>query len=175
MKDEYLIVLDFLARGGVGEPTAQGIGEKYFNLLEVTLKQKVDFFERVYIGSGPRDKVGRIVRRLNYDQLTTLAKENLEKVLPQLIEKNEERFVKFFNLSGPITPKLHSLELLPGIGKKHLWQIVEERKNKPFQKLSEINERIKLLPDVKKMIAKRIIEELQGKDEYRLFVGNPQF
>jgi predicted nucleic acid-binding OB-fold protein len=31
------------------------------------------------------------------------------------------------------------------------------------------------LPDVKKMIAKRIIEELQGKDEYRLFVGNPQF
>ena len=180
MKDEYIIILDFLPFGKGDfrkEPIAQGIGERYFNLLEISIKPnvKVDIFERVYIGSGLRDKAGRIIKKLKYEELTTLAKENLEKVLEQLIDKNEDRFVKFFNFSGPITPKLHSLELLPGIGKKHLWQIIEERKNKPFQSLKEINERIKFLPDVKRMLVRRLLDELQEKDEYKLFVGNPLF
>ena len=42
MKDDYAIVLDFLAHGKAqdrkAEPIAQAIGEKFFNLLEIVLK-----------------------------------------------------------------------------------------------------------------------------------------
>jgi len=44
-KDDYLIVLDFLPYGKPGdrraEPIAQGIGEQYFNLLEVVIKEGI--------------------------------------------------------------------------------------------------------------------------------------
>ena len=43
MKDENLIVLDFLARGHAssrrGEPLVQGIGKKFMSLLEVVVKE----------------------------------------------------------------------------------------------------------------------------------------
>jgi len=178
-KDEYGIVLDFMPYGKPGdikrEPLAQIIGDKYFNLLEVVIKQdqKVEIKERVYIGDKERDKVKYIRGRIKYDKLTSLAKTTLEEILDELIEKNEQRFVKLFNIAGPITNRLHSLELLPGVGKKHLWQIIEERKKKPFESFEDIKSRIPLLPDPKKMIAKRLMEELQGVDRYRIIVGNP--
>ena len=41
-KDSYVIVLDFLPHGRPGdrraEPIAQAIGEKFFNLLEIVIK-----------------------------------------------------------------------------------------------------------------------------------------
>ena len=68
---------------------------------------------------------------------------------------------------------MHQLELLPGIGSKHLWEILEERKKKPFESFEDIKKRVSLIPDPEKMITKRIIEELEDKDKYRLFV--PRF
>jgi putative nucleotide binding protein len=104
--------------------------------------------------------------------LTSFAKTELEKVVENLIKNNEKRFVDFFNRAGPISPRLHSLELLPGIGKKHLWRIIEERKKKKFESFEDIQKRIKMLPDVKRMIQKRILEELKGTERNRLFVGS---
>jgi len=176
-RDEYIIVLDFLPHGKATdrrpEPLVQGIGEKYFNLLEVVIKPgvKVSLKERIYIGQGKRDKVRYIRGRIKYDELTSLAKDTLEDVLDELIAKEENRLVKVFNLAGPITTRKHSLELLPGIGKKHLWQIIEQRKQKPFENFEDLQKRVEMLPDPKKMIKKRIIEELQEKDKYRLFVS----
>lgn len=178
-RDEYGIVLDFMPYGKPGdikrEPLAQIIGNKYFNLLEVVIKQdkKVEIKEKVYIGNKERDKVKYIKGRIKYDDLTSLAKTTLEEVLEDLITSNEQRLVKLFNIAGPITNRLHSLELLPGVGKKHLWKIIEERKNKPFESFEDIKKRIPLLPDPKKMIAKRLLEELKGTDKYRIIVGNP--
>ena len=61
--------------------------------------------------------------------------------------------------------------MLPGIGKKHMWEILEIRKEKQFESLHDIKERVKLLPDPEKIIIKRILMELNNEDKYRLFVG----
>ena len=176
-KDEYLIILDFFPHGKPGdkraEPLAQGIGQDFFNLLEVVIKEGISVkpLDKVYIGEEKRDEVKYIRGRIRYEELTTYAKDLLEKVVEEIIDKNEKRFVEFFNRAGPLTTRLHSLELLPGIGKKHMWEIIQERKKKPFENFEDLQKRIPMLPNPKKMIIKRIIEELQNKDRHRLFIG----
>lgn len=176
-REEYLIVLDFLPRGKPGdrriEPLAQGIGETYFSLLEVVIKEGVTIKpkDRIYVGADKREEVKYIRGRIRYDDLTTFAKNLLEEVVSEIVDKNEERFVEFFNKAGAITTRLHSLELLPGIGKKHMWQIIQERKKKNFKNFDELQKRISMLPNPKKMIVRRIIDELQNKDRHRLFVA----
>ena len=186
-REEYAYILDILSpeqvvlrdasliRKGfpMNEIYVQAIGEQYFTLLELTVKPGVEVqpLERVYIGPGIRDKIDRIVRRLRYDELTETAKANLEKILPELVRKQEKRFVEFFNKAGPITLKLHSLELLKGIGKKTLWTILEERKKRPFESFEDIRRRVGIDPE--KLIVDRILRELQGGEKYYLFVGGP--
>lgn len=177
-KDDYVIVLDFLPHGKPGdrkaEPVAQTIGERYFNLLEVVLKDgtEVKPGERLYVGEDKRDKVKYIRGRIKYDELTNFAKNELEEILKDIVSKDEKRFVNIFNIAGPITTRMHTLELLPGIGKKHLWDIIKERKKKPFENFKELQERVVMLPDPKKMIIKRIINELEEKDRHKLFVAS---
>jgi putative nucleotide binding protein len=60
--------------------------------------------------------------------------------------------------------------LLPGLGKKHMWEIVEQRKDKDFESFADIKKRVKLMPDPKKAIIKRILDELNGKEKHRIFV-----
>ncbi|MFB6469800.1 MAG: DUF655 domain-containing protein [Vulcanisaeta sp. AZ3] len=153
------------------EAYAQAIGEQFFTLLELTLKPEVsaDVGERVYIGSGVRDKVNKIVGRVAYDDLTNEAKKALPEVITKIVKTQESKFVDFFNKAGPITLKMHSLELLRGIGKKTLWQLLEERRKKPFQSFEDIKKRIGIDPE--KLIIDRILRELQGADQYKLFVG----
>ena len=79
-------------------------------------------------------------------------------------------FVDFFNKARPLTTRMHQLELLPGLGKKHMWQIIEERKGDPFKDFTDLKKRVKLLPDPEKVIFKRIMSEITGKEKYQLFV-----
>ncbi|WP_069807578.1 DUF655 domain-containing protein [Vulcanisaeta thermophila] len=170
---EQMIIKDpTLIRKGFprNETYVQAIGETYFTLLELTLKPNVtvDVGERVYIGSGTRDKIDKIVRRITYEELTSEARNNLVSIVSMIVKSQESRFVDFFNKAGPITIKLHSLELLKGIGKKTLWQILEERRKKPFQSFEDIKNRVGIDPE--KLIIERILRELQGNEQYRLFV-----
>lgn len=177
MKDEYVIVLDFLPRGHSNsrksEPIAQSIGDKFLSLLEVVIKESVEVKTgyRIYIGEKEREKVQYIKGRIRYDELTSFAKSELEYVLDKIIDSDEKRFVDFFNNARPITTRLHSLELLQGIGKKHMWAIIKGRKGKKFESFQEIKDRIEMLPDPKRMIKNRIIDEFKEKDRHRLFVG----
>ena len=177
-KDDYIIVLDFLTHGKSddrrSEPVAQGIGDKNFNLLEVAVKEglAVKPKDRLYIGDEKRNEVKYIRGRIDYSELTTFAKSMLEEVITELISKEEKRFVDFFNRAGAITTRFHSLELLPGVGKKHLWAIIDERKKKPFENFEDLQNRIDMLPDPKRMVIRRIVDELEGKDRYRLFVAS---
>ena len=63
---------------------------------------------------------------------------------------------------------MHQLELLPGMGKKHMWEIIEARKE-PFKNFDDIKKRIKLMPDPKKLIVKRILAEISGTEKHRIF------
>ncbi len=175
-KDEWALVLDFLARGHSGmqrsEPVAQIIGDRYFSLLEVIMRENSSFKpeDRVYIGDGKRSDVKYIRKRIGYGELTAAAKEELNDMVEKIVVKNPKMFLNFFNKSGPVTTRLHQLELLPGIGKKHLWAIIGERKKAPFEEFGEIKKRVPLLPHPEKLIVRRILCELEDKDKYRIFV-----
>lgn len=177
-KDDYILVLDFLPHGKPAErraePLVQGLGDKFFNLLEVVIKDNIVVKpkDRLYIGEEKRDHVKYIRGRIKYEDLTIYAKDMLEEIVTELVSKDEKRFVDFFNKASALTTRMHSLELLQGIGKKHLWRIIEEKKKKPFGSFKEIQERINMLSDPKKMVIKRIIDELKGKDRHRLFVSS---
>jgi len=176
MKDDYVIVLDFFPHGKPtdrrSEPLAQCVGEKYFNLLEVIVRDGVMLKpnDRIYIGSEKRDEVKYIRGKIGLNELTNFSKGILEEVISRLVSENEKRFVEFFNKAGPISTRMHSLELLYGIGKKHLWTIIKERQKKPFESFKDIEERISMLPDIKKIIVKRVLDELGGKEKRKLFV-----
>jgi len=178
-KDDYIVVLDFLPHGKPSdrkaEPVAQGIGEKFLNLLEVAVKDGVTMKanDRIYVGDDKREQVKYIRGRIGYEDLTNYAKNMVTEIVRDLVNKDEKRFINFFNKAGPVTTRLHSLELLPGIGKKHMWDILGERRKRPFEDFKDLQVRVPMLPDPKKMVVKRIIEDLEGKDRYRLFVGSP--
>lgn len=177
-KDDYVIVLDFLQHGKPSdrraEPVAQCVGDKFFNLLEVAIKEgvAVKTKDTLYIGENKRDQVKYIRGRISYSELTSYAKDTLQEVVQELVEKDEKRFVGVFNKSSSLTTRMHSLELLPGIGKRHLWDILNGRKSKPFESFKEVQERVPMLPDPKKMIIKRIFNEFEEKDRHRLFVAS---
>lgn len=101
-------------------------------------------------------------------------------MVEEIIKENEAKFVKFFNEAGPISTRLHQIELLPGIGKKHMWDILNARKEKEFESYQDIKERVPMLADPVKLISKRIILELEGngdrkgKRKYILFTRPPK-
>ena len=176
-KDDFLLILDFLPHGKPGErraePVAQGLGENFLSLLEVVVREGVTLKpkQKVYIGADRREEVKYIKGRISYEELTSFARETLKEVVEELVQKNEKRFVEFFNTSGPITTRFHSLELLPGIGKKHMWEIIKQRKQKKFESFAELQQRIGMLPDPKRILVQRILKELQGKDRFKVFVA----
>jgi putative nucleotide binding protein len=176
-KDDYVIVLDFLPHGKPtdrkAEPVAQVIGEKFFNTLEIVIKDGISLRtgDRIYIGADKREQVKYIRSRIGYKELTNFSKSEIEAVVKDIMLRDEKRFVDFFNHAGPITTRLHSLELLPGIGKKHMWGIINERKKNPFEGFDDLRQRVEMLPDPHKIVIRRILDELEGKDKYRLFVA----
>lgn len=180
-KEETVIVLDFLPNGYPFDkrpmhqktPIAQAIGKEHFTLLELSTKKDIFLqpYEEVYIGEGKRDKVHHIIGRLNLDKLTQTAKMELNFVIKDIIKKKEAKFVEFFNKASPINTRRHQIELLPGIGKKHMWQILEARKEKEFKNFTDIKKRVSLMPDPEKLVIKRILLELNDGDKYKLFVG----
>ena len=81
-------------------------------------------------------------------------------------------FVKFFNEAESITTRYHVLELLPGLGKKTMWAILEERKKGPFKSFADIATRIPTFKHPEKVVAKRIEVELSDPSQkYRVFVS----
>ncbi len=174
-REEYAYVLDFMHAGksfsSKTEPLAQLVGEEWFTLLEVTPKPgaTMTLGERVYIGKEEREKVSLIKSRVTYNDLTQTAKNGLNKTILEIIKANEQRFVDVFNNAGPLNIRQHSLELLPGIGKKHLEAILKARQEKRFENFDDINKRVSLLQEPTKLIAERIMRELQGTERFYMF------
>ena len=181
-KEETAIVLDFLPNGYhyddrpmyMKTPIAQALGKEHFVLLELVPKKGIHLqpLEDVYIGEGKRDKIHHIVGKIQLDKLTATAKSGLELVIRDIIRQNEKRFIEFFNKAQPLGTRMHQLELLPGLGKKHMWQIIEIREEKPFESFADLKNRVKLMPDPEKTIIKRIMQELQSSEKHKIFVEN---
>ena len=124
-----------------------------------------------FVFNGTSDYPGPYSERsLTPDKLTETAKTELELVLKDIVQKDQKRFVDFFNEAQPLSTRMHQLELLPGLGKKHMWQILEARKEKPFESFEDIKKRVKLMPDPEKAVIRRILKELSGSEKHRVFV-----
>jgi len=180
MKEETCVILDFLPTGYADrrkqEPIAQAIGTSFFSLLELVPREniKLQLAEEVYIGEGKRDKIRFIRGQLGYRDLTNMAKDDLQKVVEDLVKRNEKKFIEFFNKATIITPRMHQFELLPGVGKKHVMDLLEERKKKQFESFAEMQTRVKLVPDIVRMLVKRVLQELSGDEKYFLFTPRPR-
>jgi len=175
-KEENAIILDFLPYGYPLDrkmmPLAQAIGMNGLTLLQLVPRrgERFEIGEEVYIGEGKRDKVQYILGRCPREKLTETARIELVDIVEKVVEKDAEKFVKFFNDAQAINTRLHQFELLPGLGKKHTKAILEARGEKEFGSFEDIKERVHNMPSPEKVIEKRIMEELTEMQRHPLFV-----
>jgi len=175
--EEYAYVLDLTTRGrsatvrGREGTIIQAIGEERLTLLELlgVPNMTFDLGERLYIGREGRTKVLSVLGRLEYDSISPNAKSELPSVIEKLVRTNEKRFVDYINQAQPINPRIHSLELIPGIGKTYMMTILTERDKKPFENFEDLQKRVGLR-DPSKLMAKRIIDEISGTARMNIFV-----
>jgi len=170
-------VLDYMRQGNPldkhtqhkNRPVLQLVGEDYFMLIEASpVSNNIDFQieQKIELIESPI----RVDFHITYDDLTSMAKDELPKVIRKIVtEEKSSIFVDFFNKAEPLTLKLHALELLPNIGKKTLRIILEERKKQPFVDFKDIETRVGI-KDVPGIIVERILKEIQGGEKYYLFV-----
>ena len=182
--EDYVYILDYLSKGRGDlpphkrQPLVYGIGENQFTLLELVPKNDATFNigERVYVGKDPemRTKIAKIKGRVNFEEMTSTAHGEMPYVILDMVKNQKERFLKFFNESPAISTRFHVLELLPGLGKKMMHDILDERKKKLFTSFEEMCDRIDFLRAPDKLIAKRIELELTDPNQkYRLFTRPP--
>jgi len=175
--EEYAYVLDFTPRGksitvrGREGVIIQAIGEERLTLLELLgiPNATVEVGERLYIGREGREKVSSVLGRLEYNDISQTAKNELPTIVENIVVANEKRFVNYINMSQPITPRIHALELIPGIGKTYMMTIIKERDKRKFENFADLQTRVGLR-DPAKLVAKRIIEEIMGQARMNLFV-----
>lgn len=179
-KEDVAYILDYLPYGRSDDtrpmyqkkPLAQGVGERHFVLMEMIPKENVmpKTQDRVYIGEGDRPVIDHVKRRITFNELTHGAQMELPAMVEKIVLANESRFLLFFNEAYPITTRLHMLELLPGIGKKLMWGIIEEKKKGHFASFKDLVDRVKGLHAPEKLIAHRVLDELKDETiKYRVF------
>ncbi|MDO8511296.1 MAG: DUF655 domain-containing protein [Nanoarchaeota archaeon] len=179
VREENAIVLDHLEHGypfeqvSVKTPIVQALGVGHLTLLELIPKKGIMLqpMQKVYIGEGKREEIHHIKGKIPAEKLTATAANTLHEAVEDVVTAQEARFVEFFNKAQPLSMRMHQLELLPGVGKKHMWEVLNARKEKPFAGFEDIKERVKLLPDPKQLVIKRIIAEIEGKEKYRIFTS----
>ncbi|MEM2357997.1 MAG: DUF655 domain-containing protein, partial [Nitrososphaerota archaeon] len=126
--EDEAIVLDILPPSRLeraahverGMLLTQILGVGHFTLLEAAINQSLNPKPgmRIYIGKDVPRPLIRIIRRIGYNELTENAKYELERAVEALVKSREGEIIQFINTCGPLTPRLHALEALPGIGRK---------------------------------------------------------
>jgi putative nucleotide binding protein len=175
--EEFAYVLDFTPRGksvaikGREGPMVQAIGEERLTMLELLAIEEQDFEigEKVKIGKEGREKIVSVLGKLAFEDLTPESRNSLPGVVEALVKANQAKYVAYFNELQPLTPRLHGLELIPGIGKTFMKEILEMREKQPFVGFDDLQQRVGLR-DPAKLVARRIIEELAGESRVNLFV-----
>ncbi len=173
-KDEYAIVIEYLPYGFIDSNDRRPIAillTDSLTILSAAVKKeaKIEPGKRVYIGDGKRDDIHHIISKINFNKLSENGKQLLRNELEKRINEKQDYFVGIINRLGPINVRLHSIELIPNIGKKFTQKLLDERKKQPFSSYDDINSRVGLPTDIRKDIEERIIQELSEVDKYRLF------
>jgi len=180
--EDYARILDHLPQGHPDrarfqrEPLAYALGEDEFKLFELVPKEGATLLagDRAYIGKDAvqRAQIQHVKRRVGFEELTTAAQNELPLLIAEVVREKEERFVRFFNEAQAITTRFHMLELLPGLGKKTMWAILEERKKGPFKSFDDLAKRVAMVHHPEKLVARRIeMEVADPTQKYHLFAA----
>jgi len=173
--EDYAWVIEYLPAGKATdmkkESLVQLVGHQFFTLLEAGLKKDATAIvgTKIFVGKGDRDEVDRIKKRIEYGELTNGAKEILSTIIKRIVEDREEVFINFVNKAGPISMRVHQLDLLPGIGKRNMEEILKAREETPFTSFADLKERVSTVSDPAGIFTNRIISELEGNERYFLF------
>ena len=175
--EEHAYVLDFNPRGK--SSTVRGregiiitaIGEEHLTLLEIlgVPNSTFEIGEKIYIGKDGRTKVLSVLGKMEYEKTSSSAQSELPTVVENIVTNNESKFVEYLNKAQPLTPRIHALELIPGIGKTYMKTMLEERERKKFESYADLQERVGFKEPVKH-ISERIIDEITGESRMNLFV-----
>ena len=175
--EEFAYVLDFLPHArsslisGRDGPIIQALGEEYLTLLEIMGMNGVSFDigEKIYIGKEGRTKVISVLGKIPYSSLREGAKNEVSVVSESIVKSNESKFISYFNELQAITPRLHALELIPGVGKTLMKKILTQREKHHFESFEDLQNRV-AIRDASKLIAKRIADELSRDSRVNIFV-----
>ena len=175
--EEYAYVLDFNSRGK--STTVRGregiivtaIGEDRLTLLEVlgVPNSTFEIGERIYIGKEGRTKVLSVLGKMEYNNISSSAQSELETVIENIVSVNESKFVEYLNNAQPLTPRIHALELIPGIGKTYMKTMLDEREKQKFESYQDLQDRVGFKDPIKH-ISERIMDEITGESRMNLFV-----
>ena len=175
--EEYAYVLD--SKSHTKSTTVHGrtgiivvaIGEERLTLLEILGIENSTFNvgEKIYIGKEGRTKVQSVLGKMDYAKISDSAKNEIPGVVESIVTENEKKFVDYINNAQPLTPRIHALELIPGIGKTYLNVIIKEREKVQFESFDDIEKRAGL-KEPRKHLSQRIIEEISGETRMNLFV-----
>ena len=171
--EEYAYVLDYTSKAR--SKTVRGregiivtaVGEERLTLLEILGSENSIFEigEKIYIGKEGRTKVQSVLGKLDYENISSTAQNEVTSVVESIVKNNEQRFVDYVNNAQPLTPRKHSLELIPGIGKTYLKLILEQISRNKFSDYQDMEERAGLKDPVHH-ITKRIMEEITGETQF---------
>ncbi len=175
--EEYAYVLDFNSRGksstvrGRDGIIVTAIGEDRLTLLEIlgVPNSTFEVGERIYIGKDGRTKVLSVLGKMDYDRVSSSAQSELESVVENIVTTNELKFVEYLNNARPLTPRIHALELIPGIGKTYMKTMLEEREKKKFESYQDLQDRVGFKEPIKH-ISERIMDEITAQSRMNLFV-----
>ncbi|MFW9864629.1 MAG: DUF655 domain-containing protein [Candidatus Thorarchaeota archaeon] len=178
-KFREVVILDLLIHGHLEEdrpswaktPIAQVLTFPDFVLYEVKINKNSDIKvqeQKTYEEFQQEDKLREVLKKIDYDELTSTSKALIQPILEKEVLKYEEEFINFFNSSTSITPRMHALKLLPGVGQKHMWEILDARERQKFGTFQDIADRTSISHPAK-LIAQRIIKELSRDVKYYLF------
>jgi len=175
--EEYAYVIDFNPRGksttvkGRDGVIVTAIGEERLTILEIlgVPNSVFEIGEKIYIGKEGRTKVLSVLGKLDYAHISSSAQTEIENVVQNIVSTNESRFVEYLNKAQPLTPRIHALELIPGIGKTYMKIMLEERDKKEFESYEDLHERVGFKDPIKH-ISERIMDEITGESRMNLFV-----
>ncbi len=175
--EEYSYVLDFNPRGK--STTVRGregiivtaIGEDRLTILEIlgVPNSTFEIGERIYIGKEGRTKVLSVLGKMEYDNISSSAQSELSTVVENIVTVNESKFVEYLNNAQPLTPRIHALELIPGIGKTYMKTMLDEREKQKFESYQDLQDRVGFKDPIKH-ISERIMDEITGESRMNLFV-----
>jgi putative nucleotide binding protein len=146
------------------------LGTQKFTPLELTLKndQKVELFEKVYLGNNKRTKIENISKWISENEFSCASKNIVLEIVEKIILENKDYYLNYIN-DNIIKEEYKNLLIRAlCIGPKTYTKILNARKVKPFDCFTDLEKRASTKVVVKN-IAEKIYNEISGKDRFRVF------